>query len=198
VTTKAKRERDSANVGHLLESALFGRYAGRMVDSSDVSAHAGQPESAAGRGRVTDERGSVAVRRGRGGQGRTRKLTVRFSDSEFAAVLEAANGHPSSWIREVAVAVATGPKAGSSELSSEREPAQRGRGGVAAQQQMLEVMKARAVLAAIGNNVNQIAKGINAGQPLESDQAAAMFRFLRSKVNILDAEVRRLRVVSES
>lgn len=55
------------------------------------------------------------------------------------------------------------------------------------------LLQVRAQLAAIGNNVNQIAKGVNAGQPLEATQAAAMYRFIRAHVNTLDAELDRLR-----
>ncbi len=169
-----------------------------MVDSLDVSADAGQSVSAAERGRVTDGQETGQTRRTRGGKGRTRKLTVRFSDAEFAAIQDAAEGNPSRWVRDVVVSVATTAPDG---VAVPGQPVGRpviGVGSVAVQAQMLEVMKARAVLAAIGNNVNQIAKGVNAGQPLESEQAVAVFRFLRAKVNLLDAEVHRLRAVTAS
>ncbi len=176
-----------------------------MVDSLNVSARAEQSVSAAERGRVTELRNDVESTER---ELRTKIVSVRMTDSEWATVVTAARvagKHPASWIRDVSVLTARGragePKAGGESVICAGDPdvgQRRETALLIAQAQMQEVMKARAVLAAIGNNVNQIAKAVNAGQPLESEQAVAVFGFLRAKVNLLDAEVHRLRAVTAS
>lgn len=168
-----------------------------MVDSSDVLADAAQSESAAGRGRVTEQRDD---QESGGRELRTKIVSVRMTDSEWDAVVAAAQAAgklPASWIRDVSVLTASG-RPGEPIGVEEPDAGSRETALVIAQTQMQEVMKARAVVAAIGNNVNQIAKAVNVGQPLEAEQAAGMFRFLRAKVNLLDAEVHRLRGTVES
>lgn len=87
---------------------------------------------------------------------RTRTVAVRLTDAEEAAWIDAAlaDGHRQlgAWVRERAVAGYLGkvrPKAGSGGMSPEAAA---------------EVAAMRQQMTKVGNNLNQIAKAINAGQ----------------------------------
>lgn len=171
-----------------------------MVDSSDVALESTSGGSSAGRGLGNKSEKTVPPWTKPPEMRRTQRVDVRLNQAEYEAICvaaEAGQKEPSKWLREVGLAVAAGTGDDVSATPVDGPRPQSSGASVAVQQQMLEVGKARAVLAAIGNNVNQIAKGVNAGQPLEATQAAAMYRFIRTHVNTLDAEVRRLRAVSE-
>ncbi len=153
--------------------------------------------SAAGRGSTSKRRAGGAYRRHAPVGARDVRVNVRFSDSEFAAVAAAAKvsgQRPASWLGDIGVRVAS--DAGVSGLVPGAVGVGEDLKVVLVQQQMLAVGRARAQLAAIGNNVNQIARGVNAGQPVESEQAQVMYAHIRTHVDRLDAEVDRLRVVA--
>lgn len=89
------------------------------------------------------------------------------------------------------VATNTAPEGRTRGEVSERELA-----AVAAREQMLALGRLRAQLASIGNNVNQIARGVNAGQPVEAAQAGALWSYIRENVDRLDGELDRLRAAA--
>lgn len=162
--------------------------------------------------RATKRRGAVtaAAERGRSSKGRTGgayrghlksgrrdvRVNVRLSEEEASSVTEAARAAgqtPSTWLAEVGVMVATNtaPEGRTRGEVSERELA-----AVAAREQMLALGRLRAQLASIGNNVNQIARGVNAGQPVEAAQAGALWSYIRENVDRLDGELDRLRAAA--
>ena len=49
--------------------------------------------------------------------------------------------------------------------------------------------EARSALAAIGNNLNQIAKAANSDQPVEAAQARATFNYVIERVDLIDDAV---------
>ena len=124
------------------------------------------------------------------------RVNVSLSEVEAAAVKAAASAAdqtPSAWLAEVGVTVATNtaPEGQNRVEVSERELA-----AVAAREQMLALGRLRAQLASIGNNVNQIARGVNAGQPVEAAQAGALWSYIRENVDRLDGELDRLRAAA--
>ncbi len=168
-----------------------------MSDAAGASVGRVAPVGAAGRGSTKGKEWKGSYRKHLVGGPRGVRVEVRFSAEEFASIGGAAadaGQRPASWLGEVGLRVAAGTGVlsldpGGAGLVEDPKV-------VLVQQQMVAVMRVRGQLAAIGNNVNQIARAVNAGQPVAAAQAESVYSYLRVHVARCDAEVTRLRIVA--
>lgn len=167
-----------------------------MADVERATKGRGAVTAAAERGHTSKGRTGGAYRGHLKAGRRDARVNVRLSEDEASAVAEAARAAgqtPSTWLAEVGVAVATN---GVPQGQNRGESADRELAAIAAREQMLALGRLRAQLASIGNNVNQIARGVNAGQPVEAAQAGALWTYIRENVDRLDGELDRLRAAA--
>lgn len=167
-----------------------------MADIERATKGRGAATAAAERGHTSNGRTGGAYRGHLKSGRRDARVNVRLSEEEASSVAEAARAAgqtPSTWLAETGVRVAmnAAPQGQNRGGVSERELA-----AVAAREQMSALIRVRAQLAGIGNNVNQIARGVNAGQPVEAEQAGALWSYIRESVDRLDGELVRLRAAA--
>lgn len=120
--------------------------------------------------------------------GRKFDLEVRLSEDEKSVLASAAGREEmalATWARDVLLTAA--------ETGEEAEGAVRYRRSTPPNPVLLrELAAARSSLAAVANNLNQIAKATNAGQPIESKQANGVYQYVIARVNEIDDVVGRL------